>query len=91
MISRMHFMRNGCRKCGGPVALKTWRQAGQIAGHKEEAPKVKSSRQSGGTFWQETTEAERLPVAPDALFTLRLRDRQQSYSPISLARPTAAP
>src|ERR1019366_9253978 len=35
MISRMHFMvEMACRKSGGIVALETWCQGGQIAGHK---------------------------------------------------------
>jgi hypothetical protein len=79
MISRMHFMLDmACRKSGGRVALETWAQGGQIAGHKAEVPKVKSSRQGGDIFWQETADMERLPVEPDALFTLRFRDRPET-------------
>src|ERR1019366_8444333 len=72
MISRMHFMvEMACRKSGGIVALETWCQGGQIAGHKAEVPKVRSSRHGGELFWQEVDETERVPVEPDALFTLR--------------------
>jgi hypothetical protein len=67
-----------CRKSGGNVVLETWCQGGQIAGQKAEVPKVKSSRQGGDIFWQETAETERLPVEPDALFTLRFRNRPES-------------
>ncbi len=44
MISRMHFMvEMACRKSSGVVALETWCQGGQIAGHKAEVPKVRST------------------------------------------------
>src|SRR5450759_3232106 len=72
MVSRMHFMvEMACRKSGGIVALETWCQGGQIAGHKAEVPKVRSSRHGGELFWQEVDETERVPVEPAALFTLR--------------------
>src|ERR1035437_1868836 len=75
MISRMHFMvEMACRKSGGLVALEAWCQGGQIAGHKAEVPKVKSTRQGGQLFWQEIDETERVPVEPDALFTLRFKE-----------------
>ena len=78
MISRMHFMvEMACRKSGGDVALEAWCQGGQIAGHKVDAPKVRSSRQGGQVFWQEAPETERLPVEPDALFTLRFAGRPE--------------
>jgi hypothetical protein len=78
MISRMHFMvEMACRKSGGVVALEAWCQGGQIAGHKAEVPKVRSSRQGGDLFWQEVDETERVPVEPDALFTLRFKDRPE--------------
>jgi hypothetical protein len=80
MISRMHFMvEMACRKSGGVVALEAWCQGGQIAGHKAEVPKVRSTRQGGQLFWQEVDETERLPVEPDALFTLRCKDRPEGY------------
>jgi hypothetical protein len=78
MISRMHFMvEMACRKSGGTVALEAWCQGGQIAGHKADVPKVRSSRQGGQLFWQEIDETERVPVEPDALFTLRFKDRPE--------------
>jgi hypothetical protein len=77
MISRMHFMvEMACRKSDGDVALEAWCQGGQIAGHKVDVPKVRSSRQGGQLFWREAAEIERLPVEPDALFTLRFARRQ---------------
>ncbi len=79
MVSRMHFMvEMACRKSGGVVDLEAWCQGGQIAGHKAEVPKVRSSRHGGEMFWQEVEETERVPVEPDALFTLRFNDRPQT-------------
>jgi hypothetical protein len=75
MVSRMHFMiEMACRKSGGAVALEVWCQGGQIAGHKVDVPKVRSSKVGGEFFWEEVDQTERLPVEPDALFTLRVAD-----------------
>ena len=76
MVSRFHFLLDmACRRSGGRVALAAWRQGAQLAGHKVEVPKVKSSRGGNEYFWEESGETERLPVEPDALFTLRFVDR----------------
>ena len=40
-------------------------------------PKVRSTKQGGQLFWQEIDEIERVPVEPDALFTLRFKDRPE--------------
>jgi len=78
MISRMHFMvEMACKKSGAAVALEAWCQGGEIAGQKADVPKVRSSKQSGQLFWQEVAETERLPVEPDALFTLRFTGRAE--------------
>jgi hypothetical protein len=70
MISRMHFMvEMACRKSGGAVSLEAWCQGGQIAGHKADVPKVRSSRHGGELFWQEVDETERVPVEPVSLLT----------------------
>jgi hypothetical protein len=75
MISRMHFMiEMACRKSVGSVSLEAWCQGGQIAGHKVAVPKVRSSKVGGEFFWEEIDETERLPVEPDALFTLRFAE-----------------
>jgi hypothetical protein len=66
-----------CRKSGGIATLEAWRQGGQIAGHKVNVPKVRSSKAGGEFFWQEVDETERLPVEPDALFSLRFTDRPE--------------
>ena len=72
----MHFMIElACRKSGGVVELEAWCQGGQIAGNKVEVPEIRSSKRGGELFWSEADETERLPVEPDAMFTLRFRDR----------------
>ncbi len=79
MISRMHFMLEmGCRQCGGTRQLEAWCQGGQLAGNKVEVPKIKSSRQGNEYFWEESDEKEKLPVEPDAMFTLRFPDGPES-------------
>lgn len=76
MVSRMHFMvEMGCRSSGGLIELEAWSQGGQFAGHKVEVAKIKSSRHGDEYLWGQTAEAERLPVEPDALFTLRFTKR----------------
>jgi len=78
MISRMHFMvEMACRKSGGAVRLEAWGQGSQLAGHKADVPKVVSSREGGQVFWRETDGMERLPVEPDALFTLCFQSRPE--------------
>src|SRR5205085_2864333 len=73
MVSRLHFMLEmASRQSGGTVELVDWRQGAQLAGHKVEVPKVRSSRRAGEYFWEEADNTERLPVEPDALFTLRV-------------------
>ena len=77
-ISRLHFcVEMACRKSGGRVAIQAWRQGSQLAGRKVEVPQVKSSREGNQYFWEESGNSERLPVEPDAMFTLRFADRPQ--------------
>jgi DNA-binding HxlR family transcriptional regulator len=76
LISRMHYcIEMACRKSKGRVDLVAWRQGGPLTGRKVEVPKVKSRREGNDYFWQESDETERLPVEPDAMFSLRFRDR----------------
>lgn len=71
MISRLHYsLEQACRKSGGRIQLTEWRQGSQIARQKVEVPKVRSSRRGGQYLWEESGETERLPVEPDALFSL---------------------
>ena len=77
-ISRLHFcLEMACRKSGGKVALQAWCQGAQLAGRKVEVPQLKSSREGNQYFWEESGETERLPVEPDAMFTLRFPTRPQ--------------
>jgi len=72
MISRMHFMLEmACRQSVSAATLHTWSQGGPLAGNKVQVPKIKSSRRGNDYLWEESDETERLPVEPDALFTLR--------------------
>jgi hypothetical protein len=76
LISRMHFcIEMACRKSGGKVELVSWRQGGPLTGRKVEVLKVKSRREGNEYFWQESDDRERLPVEPDAMFSLKFRDR----------------
>jgi hypothetical protein len=79
MISRLHFMLEmACIVSEGRVELEAWWQGSQLAGHKVEVPKVVASRQGNEFFWQEhDVQTERLPVEPDALFTLRFAERPE--------------
>lgn len=76
MLSRLHFMLEmACNASSSRIRLAAWCQGGQLAGRKIEVPKVKASRGGNEYFWEEANETERLPVEPDAMFTLRFTDR----------------
>lgn len=76
MISRMHcVLELACRYSGSRVQVESWVQGSALEGGKVEVPKVRSTRNGGEYFWEETNEKERLPVEPDSLFTLRFKDR----------------
>ena len=73
MISRFHGMLElACRESGGQVELVDWRQ-GPALRYTITAPKMHYNPDTHE--WSETSESERLPVRPDAFFTLRFRDR----------------
>ena len=77
MLSRLHFMLEmAARKSGGRIQLEAWVQGAQLKGRKVELPAVRSSRHGNEYLWQEhDNQNERLPVEPDALFTLRFTNR----------------
>src|SRR5204862_224174 len=78
MISRFHFMLDlGCKTSGGSAELQSFAQGGQLCGHKVEIPRIVVSREANQQFWQETEQSQRLPVEPDALFTLRFPNRPE--------------
>src|ERR1017187_6181574 len=65
------------RRVGNKKSGRRLGPRGQVAGHKVDVPKVRSSKVGGEFFWQEVDETERLPVEPDAPFTLRFADRAE--------------
>jgi hypothetical protein len=83
MISRMHFMLDmASRSSSGEVTLGPWRQGAELRGHKVDVPQIQSRRVEGTNdyIWDEHDVAKtRLPVEPDALFTLRFADGRQSH------------
>jgi len=80
MISRMHFMLEmACRVSSGKTQFESWRQGGELAGHKVELPKITAMRKEGSNeyLWQQHEENVLVPVEPDALFTLRFPERPE--------------
>jgi Replication-relaxation len=78
MISRLHFMLEMSSR--GPengVQLAAWRQGAELRGNKVKVPELKSRRVEGTNeyVWEELDRTFRLPVEPDALFSLRFSDR----------------
>src|SRR5579864_2328601 len=78
MISRMHFMLEmASREPDNAVELTAWRQGAELRGNKVEVPEISSRRIEGTNqyVWEEHDfKTQRLPVEPDALFTLRFSD-----------------
>jgi hypothetical protein len=78
MISRMHFMLEmSSQNSHGQIEIADWRQGGELRGHKVQVPEI-VSRRIGGTneyAWEELDRNYRLPVEPDALFSLRFPAR----------------
>lgn len=78
MISRFRFMlERSCVDSKGQVELSMFRQGGDLRGHKVDVPEIRSRRQPGSNeyLWEETDATRRLPVEPDAIFTLRFPRR----------------
>jgi hypothetical protein len=78
MISRLHFMLEMSSR--GPengVQLAAWRQGAELRGNKVNVPELRSRRVEGSNeyVWEELDRKIRLPVEPDALFSLRFSDR----------------
>src|SRR5712691_10171307 len=75
MISRLHFMLEmASRNSHGQVELASWHQGAELRGHKVVVPEIASRRIDGTNqfVWEEhDRRSQRLPVEPDALFTLR--------------------
>jgi protein involved in plasmid replication-relaxation len=80
MISRLHFMLEmSSRSSHGKVEIADWRQGGELRGHKVNVPEIVSRRIAGTNDydWEEQDRTYRLPVEPDALFSMRFPDRPE--------------
>ncbi len=78
MVSRLHFMLEmTSRGSGSEVELAAWRHGGELRGSKVVVPEIESRRIPGSNeyVWQERENTIRLPVEPDALFSLRFANR----------------
>ena len=78
MISRLHFMLEmSSRSSANGVELTAWRQGAELRGNKVRVPELKSRRAEGSNkyVWEELDRSLRLPVEPDAMFTLRVTNR----------------
>jgi hypothetical protein len=78
MISRLHFMLEmSGRSPESGVQLAAWRQGAELRGNKVKVPELKSRRVEGSNeyVWEELDRSFRLPVEPDALFSLRFPGR----------------
>lgn len=76
MISRLHFMLEmSSRSSRNEVQIADWRQGGELRGHKVNVPEIVSRRIAGTNdyAWEEQDRSYRLPVEPDAIFSLRFR------------------
>jgi hypothetical protein len=79
MISRLHFMLEmSIRSPENGIWLAAWRQGAELRGNKVKVPELKSSRIEGTNeyAWEELDRTFRLPVEPDAMFSLRFPGRQ---------------
>jgi hypothetical protein len=83
MISRMHFMLEmASRNSEEAVGLAAWRQGAELRGNKVEVPEMSSRRVEGTNeyVWEEHDfKTQRLPVEPDALFSLRFSDGRLAH------------
>lgn len=83
MISRMHFMLEmASRNLTSGVSLAAWRQGAELRGHKADVPELNSRRIEGSNeyVWEEhDNKLQRLPVEPDALFSLHFADGRTSH------------
>jgi len=78
MISRLHFMLEmSGRNAKASAALADWRQGAELRGNKVNVPELRSRRVEGSNeyVWEELNRTIRLPVEPDALFSLRVAGR----------------
>lgn len=83
MITRLHFMLEmSSRDPQNGVQLAAWRQGAELRGNKVHVPELRSRRVEGSNeyVWEELDRKIRLPVEPDALFSLRINGRTDQTS-----------
>jgi hypothetical protein len=84
MISRMHFMLEmSSRTPNSGVQIAAWRQGAELRGNKVKVPELRSRRIEGSNeyVWEELDRTFRLPVEPDAMFSLRIAGRAPHDQP----------
>jgi hypothetical protein len=95
MISRLHFMLEmASRNSNSKAEFTSWLQGSELRGHKVDVPEIRSRRVQGSNeyVWEEhDNKTQRLPVEPDALFTLRFADGRQSHFCYEADRGTMPP
>ncbi|HEV8413054.1 MAG TPA: replication-relaxation family protein [Bryobacteraceae bacterium] len=83
MVSRMHFMLEmSSRNPANGISFAAWRQGAELRGHKAEVPEIHSRRIEGTNkyAWEERdNHMQKLPVEPDALFSLGLAGDRLSH------------
>jgi hypothetical protein len=95
MISRLHFMLEmSSRNSASTVELASWHQGAELRGHKVDVPEIRSRRVQGSNeyVWEEhDNKMQRIPVEPDALFTLCFADGRLSHFCYEADRGTMPP
>ena len=83
MVSRLHFMLEmASRRLPSQLELVSWQQGSCLRGHKVEVRQIHSRRLAGSNdyVWEEhDSKLERLPVEPDALFSLSFADGRLAH------------
>jgi len=83
MVSRFHFMLEMASRADQSQAqLATWHHGAELRGHKAEVPEISSSRVAGSNefVWREhDNRMQKLPVEPDAVFSLQFQDGRLSH------------
>lgn len=84
MISRMRFMlERACWGSDGRVEMSMFRP--DLDTYRVTAPAISAIRKADGSgyVWTELDHEEKLPVKPDAIFSLQVRGNQTSLQPDS--------
>jgi hypothetical protein len=82
MISRFHFMLEMAGRMDNQPQLAPWHHGAELRGHKAEVPEMISSRVAGSNeyVWREhDNRTQKLPVEPDAVFSLQFQDGRRAH------------